>query len=105
MHFLTVKDKNLIINDSVYEFTDQVRLMHEFNEICIVSKNDSRSVEIHAPKGHVIKMYLRINDDWLFCDKVIYNYETIRIDQDTINKLMGERKEIMKEILGYGTSI
>jgi len=105
MHFLTVKDKKIFINDSVFEYTKQVRLMHESTEICIISKNDSRSVEIYAPKGQVIKLYFRVNDDWLYFEKVIFNYETIKIDQDTLSKYLVERREIMKEIVGYGTSL
>lgn len=105
MHFLSIIDKNLVINDDVFKYTNEIRLMHDGNEICIISKNDSRSVYYDAPKGQVIKMYMRINDDWLYYEKAIYNYDTIQVNQEHINELLLRRKNLIKEILGYEISL
>ena len=63
MHFLSIVEKKLVIKEEVFKYTNEIKLMHDGQTICIINKNDPRSVLYYAPKGQVIKMYLRVNDD------------------------------------------
>ncbi len=39
MSFFKVNDKDLVIDDGVFAYTDMVRIMHDKEEICIISEN------------------------------------------------------------------
>ena len=48
-----------------------------------------------------IKLYLNVNDDWLYLDKIVFNYDTLKIDKDAIDKILIARKDLIKEIIDY----
>lgn len=47
-------------------------------EVCFLQKTDSKPIEVNTLKGQVIKLYISINDDWLYFDNTIYNYKHLK---------------------------
>lgn len=105
MHFVTIKDKNLIINNDVFKYTDQIKIMHNKKVICIFSSKNSGSVYYDVSKGQVLEIYFKTKDDWLYYETLVYSYVTMRVSQNQVEKILFDRKNLIKEILGYGTNI
>lgn len=105
VRYISVENKKLVINDIVFAYTDKIRIMSNDIEFCILQHYDSRIIEINALKGQVIKLYIYINDDWLYLDKIIYNYETINITNDLVLSFLTKRENLIKGIMQYGIKI
>ncbi len=105
MHFVSIKDKNLLINNDVFKYTNQIKIVHDNKEICILSSKDSRNVFYDAPKGQILEVYFKVQNDWLFYDTLAYSYVTMKVSQDQVEKFLLDRRDLIKEILGNGINI
>ena len=102
MKYLSISNKNLIINKEIFDITDKVKIMHDKDEIIILTKDDNNYVPMNYPKGYLLKLFVLINDNWLYYEKIFFNYEIINISSENIEKYLLDRKKFIKEFLSYG---
>lgn len=102
MKFISINNKNLIIDDLVFKYTKKVRIMDNDYEVCALSEKDSLKILYNVPKGRILKLYLLINNDWLYYEKIVYNYETLEVNKEMVENYLLARSEKTKEIIENG---
>lgn len=102
MRYLSVINKTIHIDNLVFDLTERIKITDGKKDLCILNKKDSRDINLSIPRGQILKLYLNVNDDWLYFDKLIYTYDTLKVDKESVDKMLLSRKEMIKEIIKYG---
>lgn len=102
MSYLELKDKYIYINKAIFEYTNRIKLICDDTELAVMTKYDTLKYKYEAIKGKIVKLYLEIENNWFYYEKIIIYDKNFTINQTQIKKYLKDRKELIKEIIGYG---
>lgn len=101
LHYLSIINKIIHVDNLVFDLAEKVKITNDNEDLCFLTKKDSTDIVLDVSRGQILKLYLNVNDDWLYLDKIVFNYDTLKIDKDAIDKILIARKDLIKEIIDY----
>lgn len=97
MKYLLYNNGNITINNDVFKYTNKIRLEINDKSSYDLNNNTLKKFKYDFNNNDIIKLYLYINNEWFYYEKIIIKFESITIPESIINDILIKHEERIKE--------